>query len=165
VVYATLVQVLSQCGRLSKSIDGASTPSVTDVIGFIADRAAQIDEALQSRGLATPLTAQSVSAGVLASFARLNAEGAAADTMLAAYITNDGNDRGTGAIKLKSFETRIAQLYKGEGVPVAMPVMESDLAPRSYFTDNPPPLAPVGALPSDFGADSSQPWFTRGMRG
>src|ERR1700690_1575781 len=116
-------------GRLSKSVNSGSTPSTTDITTFIPDRSNQLDAALKSRGLTVPVIAP---AEFVAELAGLNAKGAAADMMNAAYISND---RGNGAILLKEFLGRVAQLYQGVGIPVGVGVAESDLAPRSYFTD------------------------------
>ncbi len=133
--------MLSQVGRLAANngISATTNPSLTDIDSFLTDRATQIDAALASRGLAVPIVnstpANPTLTAFLAELARLNAEGAAADAMLAAYITNDSNDRGTGAIKLKSFEATIGRLQAGRGIPVGLSVAEPDLAPRSYFTD------------------------------
>lgn len=130
--YATQAQALSYMSRLAKTTTGSSFPSTSDLATFIADTAGIIDAAVKSRGLTTPVTAP---AEFVAELGSLNAKAAAAQMMIAAYITNDSNDRGNGEILWKQFTDRIAQIYKGVGVPVAVSVAEADLAPRSFFTD------------------------------
>ncbi len=141
-VYSTRAAVLSQVGRLAANggISTTTTPSLTDLDTYLSNRSNQIDNVLASRGLTIPIVnsvpVSPVLTAFLAELDRLNAEGAAADAMLAAYISNDSNDRGTGAIKLKSFENTLAQWVKGEGLPVGISVAEQDLAVRSWATDN-----------------------------
>lgn len=130
--YATQAQALSYCGRLAKTTTATSVPSTADLATFITDRANAIDAALAGRGLSTPVTAP---AEFLAELAGLNARGAAGDMMQAAFITNDSNDRGAGALYLKEFTDRVNQLRSGIGVPVGLTTAEADLAPRYGATD------------------------------
>lgn len=131
-VYGTRAAVLSYCGRLAKTITSTSVPALTDLDTFLADRSSEIDNALKSRGLTTPVTTPAELVATVTSYAVL---GAAGNAMLAAYITNDTNDRGTGGSYLKQFTDFIARIIAGKGVPVGAAVAEPDLAPRSYFTD------------------------------
>lgn len=170
--YCTTAQVISQIGRLGKGLSTTSVPNTAaDLTGFISDRSNQIDMALSSRGLSVPVVnttpASPQLTAFLAELARLNAEGAAADMMLAAYITNDSNDRGTGAIKLKSFEARLDDFRKGIGIPVGIAVAETDLAVRSNATDAPVTLAMTltdGEVITRTLPPGGEPFFRRRMR-
>jgi len=130
--YATRALALSYCGRLAKTTTATSVPSLTDLDSFVTDRSNIIDAALKSRGIATPVAAP---AEFVAELAALNAKGAAADMMQAAFITNDTNDRGAGSLYLKEFVDRVNQLKAGIGVPVGLSTAETDLAPRYGATD------------------------------
>lgn len=134
--YCTQAQALSYCGRLnagSALSQAGASPSLSDLNTFINDRSEQIDAALKARGLSTPITAP---AEFVAELAALNARAAAADMMVASYLTNDGNDRGTGAIWLKDFTDRLNQIRQGIGVPVTVAAAEQDLAVHSLWTDS-----------------------------
>ncbi len=132
-VYAGDSDALPYLRRLNLS--SSSIVTLADLDTFLAQRGNQIDAALKSRGLQTPLTSPPAPPEFLAELVALNAKGAAADVMLALYVTNDGNDRGTGAALLKEFTDRINQLRQGVGVPVSVPVAEADLAVHSLWTD------------------------------
>jgi hypothetical protein len=155
--YATRGQVLSYMGRLMKTTTDTSTPALADVDGYLADTAGTIDEALASRGIATPVTAPAASVEALA---RLNAIGAAAHAHLAAYGA-DATDRGTGATLLRLFEQRITEIYAGKGLAVGLAASERVSAVSSLWTDAGATSAAPGVSP--FGEPvSTQPLFRVG---
>ena len=129
--YGTSAQALSYMGRLGKTTNGTSVPSITDLATFVTDCSNQIDSHLKSRGLSVPVTTP---AEFVAELASLNAKGAAGYMMTSAYISNDSNDRGTGAILLKEFLGRLSDFDKGLGLPVGTAVFEPDLAPLSPWS-------------------------------
>ncbi len=129
--YCQASDVETKMGRLSKNISATSVPSTADITTFITSRANQIDAALGSLGLSVPVTAP---AWFVADLVRLNAEGAAADMHLAAFVTNDSNDRGVGGMYLKSFEDTLDDYRRGIGVPTGVAVAEADFAVRSNAT-------------------------------
>lgn len=125
--YATQADALTYCGRINLTLSPTSTPSTNDVNQFLTDRSNQIDAALKSRGIAVPIT-DSVFAAELVS---LNAKGAAADLLNAAFPMNQNT---VAAALLREFSARINQYYQGLGVPTGIAVAEPDLAPASTWS-------------------------------
>jgi hypothetical protein len=131
VVYATQAQALSYCGRLSKSVSGTSVPSLTDLTTFLTDRSNHIDSVLASRGLTVPVTQP---AWFLAQLVALNAKGAAGDMLNAAYTSTDASGVNPGSVYQREFLKIIDGYIKGEGIPVAVAVAETDLAVASAWS-------------------------------
>lgn len=130
--YATLPQVQAQIPKLT--LTDASRPSVSDVTLYLQQRADEIDAALSFRGIATPVTAPVWFVGELS---RLNARGAAADALLGAFISGEGNDRGPGPVMLAEYAKRVQQLRDGIGIPAQETDAARQFGPRSLWTDYP----------------------------
>lgn len=130
-MYATQAKVQTFLGRLL-TVTATSVPSASDVADFLTQRSQEIDSALSSRGIVTPVTSPQ---WFLDELIGLNAKGAAADVFRAALITGEGNDRSSaGPSLLKEYTDRLNQLRLGTGVPVGVAVSETDLAVRSNAT-------------------------------
>lgn len=128
--YATVAQVQAYVPLLP--ISSGSTPSSAAVQTFLDDRSETIDAALASRGYAVPVTAPS---WFVEDLARLNAEGAAGDVWLAAFISAPGiNASANGQARLKNYMDRVSELRQGIGVPVGAAYQEVDQAVRSEAT-------------------------------
>jgi hypothetical protein len=145
------------------NLSSTSKPNTTQVQNFINNRSQEIDIAIRSRALAVPVA----DSAWLPELIQLNAKGAAADCMNAAYPSDSGpGSTALGPQLLREYLARLSEIKRGVGIPVAVPAMESDLAPRSYWTDNPVtvPNVPGVIYPDDYSEDCGEPWFKRSSR-
>lgn len=128
--YAQLADVQARIPLFA--ISGTSRPNSTQVQGFLDQRAEEIDAAIRSRGIATPVTDAAWTTELLG----LNAKAAAGDTMNAAFPSDAGpGSTALGPSLLREYNQRLIDIRRGNGIPIGVSVAEVDLAPRSDSTD------------------------------
>lgn len=130
--YASLADVQGQIPVIP-TFSASTRPTDTQVTEYLTLCAGEIDAALASRGLSVPVATP---AWFLTDMERLNAQGAAAMTLMGMFPQEAGpGSNSQGANLWKTYQLRLSELRKGIGVPMEASVADS-LAPRSYFTDN-----------------------------
>ena len=127
--YAALADV--QAINPKRSYSASTTPTTTQVTGFITDIAAEIDSILTARGLATPVTTPSE---FVAHLAHVNAVGAAARAELAMFPEAAESPAGSpqGDRLWGQYQEYLRALRK-DALPVAQ---IADMTPASFFTEN-----------------------------
>jgi len=112
-----------------RTYSSSSTPTQTQVEGFITQIANEIDSILSSRGLTVPVTAP---AHFLAHLEQVNAYGAAALAEMAMF-PEAGMPGGTpqGSNYWAIYEKARTRLEKGD-----LPVSVEEAQPRSFFTEH-----------------------------
>lgn len=148
--YAALADVQALMPKWT--INDSSTPTQTQVSGFIDDIAAEIDTVLSAQGLTVPVATP---ASFVAFLAMLNAQGAAALAVAGMFPSQAQADPvGTplAAFLQKQYERGLARLVKGEAIPEG--AARSDIVTmRGYLDQNPDEEVELG--------DIAEPWFTR----
>lgn len=139
-------------------IGASSVPNTTQVQKYIDMTAAEINAAIGVSGLTVPVEAPTEFVDALA---ELNAMGAAALTLMAAFPEQGGDvSNAQGKILWDSYQQTLRDYRAGKGLPVGMNVSEDGRAVRSYFTD-------WGAIGNTTATDASgmlidaEPTFTR----
>lgn len=114
-----------------RTYDASSTPTATQVEGFIDDIAAEIDVILAGRGLTTPITEP---ADFLAHLVHVNAVGAAARAEFAMFPEADESPAGSpqGSRLWGQYQEYLRALRK-EPLPTTH---EADLEAVSFYTEN-----------------------------
>lgn len=140
-------------------IADTSSPTTAQVQTFITNVGAEIDSAIASRGIEVPVT---LPAWWVADLLRLNAQGAAATTLMAMFPL----EQGQGSLALgpnlwKTYQLRLDEIRKGIGIPTGIAYAEADQAPRSYLVDLGAWNSPNGSVIDGFGNPvKTQPVFT-----
>ena len=120
-------QVLGVAFRLSAT----SNPSTTQAAQFMSAVAAEINTALASNGITVPVTTP---AYFLDDVTRLNALGAAAMILQAAFPAREGPGSSTLAASLMlQYRTALKAYRSGEGIPEDS--LPSSRALENYFTN------------------------------
>ena len=127
--YAALADV--QAINPKRTYGASTTPTTTQVAGFIDDIAAEIDSLLSARGLATPVTEP---ASFLAHLTHVNAVGAAARAEFAMFPEAAESPAGSpqGDRLWGQYQEYLRALRK-DALPVTM---VHDDVPASFFTEN-----------------------------
>lgn len=142
-------------GIYNKMLTATSTPSLADRQTFLDDIAGEIDAALSSRGIGTPVTIASAPQSFLDFLKVTNAIGAAAQIVAALLPNQEGYGSSTYDQWLdKQYEERLKGLRDGSAIPdVVVPGGTGASLPRSYWTTN----------PYDDDGNEHEPVFTRDM--
>lgn len=150
-------------GGFSSGFTTTSTPTLSQVTAWLGYRAGEIDSALKHRGLQTPLTSPPE---FVEELLMLNAMG------VAAWVGNVAwpSTQSPGKSKLADgwegmYQARLTEIRAGVGVPVNIAVFESDLAPRSFFTDSGAYGMPNGSVTDAYGNPiDADPYVTMGKK-
>lgn len=159
--YGTLGQVYGICAVILSSSGGNSGPSDAQITQFLTDRSSELDSAIASRGYAVPVVGVSnAAAAFLTELNLLASIGAAVDVWHASFINIAGvrSADNPGASYEERYEARLDQIRTGVGVPVGLPVNETDLAPLSNDTN---PVANAWGWVEE---PDCEPMFSRRMR-
>jgi hypothetical protein len=153
VSYTDLNHVLNMVPKLGITSSSSVNTSMTQqYINQVSD---EIDAALESRGIQTPVASP---AWFVDELSRLNADGAVSYVLQAAFPTAQGS-ASPAALSQQRYQKRLSEIRQGVGLPVNESYAANATGVRSYWTDNPP--AESGS--TAWAADDTGPAFTRRM--
>ncbi len=163
--YAQFSDVVALVPQLSGSQalnDVTSIPTITQVNEYLTNTAAEIDAALASIGLQTPVTQP---ASFVTALLHLNAVGAAALLLLSIYPAETESDKAPlGTVFLEEYKMRLQEFYERLGIPSGVLIAEPVLAPSGFFLDT-GSWGNDNAVPDAFGnLINSMPAVQKGMR-
>ncbi len=133
--YADAGDVKARAGRLQAAWGSSTTPSDTDLAGFLTDTAAEIDAVLAGRGLAAPATG-----GAAAALLGLNADAALVLALEATFPDEEGPGSAKGILAAARARAAAGMQALAEGTHPATRLLEAAAdapAASDFWSDEP----------------------------